>query len=57
MKTKTIKVAHFPQFREYVVQQITDSTDYNPGQSLTKNEVDALCNNGAWKVTIVAGKR
>jgi len=57
MKTKTIKLAYFAQFKEYDVAQVTDSTEYHPGQTLKPTEVDALCRNAAWKVTIVAGKR
>lgn len=34
------------------VDQLTDSTDYLPGQQLHKSQVDELCAARDWKVTI-----
>ena len=61
-KTKTITVAwgHFADASgpntgtpNYRVTKVTDSTEYHPGQVLTKHEVDSLCASRAWKVTVV----
>lgn len=65
-KTKTITLSfpHINQDRNhdprnnpecnqvYRVDQVTDSTEYNPGQQLTKKQVDELCGATLWKVTI-----
>jgi hypothetical protein len=42
-----------PLERVWRVVKLTDSTDYNPKQMLTKNEIDGLCASRDWKVTIV----
>ena len=36
----------------YRVESLTDSVEYAPHQFLTKAEVNALCVNKYWKVTI-----
>lgn len=63
MKNSTIKLAHYVTVanahqdkdrRQWKVLQVTDSVKFNPGQWLEKPEVQALCEDGAWKVTIVA---
>ena len=38
---------------EWRVVQVTDSILFHPGQLLTKTDVRELCDNGAWKVTVV----
>jgi hypothetical protein len=40
----------------WTVEKVTDSLLYNPGQSLTKKEVQDLCEIGKWKVTVVGPK-
>ena len=44
---------HKMENRLYVVEQIGDTTEYIPGQTLTKKEVDVLCASAQWKVTMV----
>lgn len=41
-----------PLDESWKVIQVTDSTHYHPGQLLRKDEVEMLCANGGWKVTI-----
>ena len=36
----------------YRVDQVTDSTEYTPGDVLPKSTVDFLCDDRGWKVTI-----
>jgi hypothetical protein len=38
--------------RVWKVRRVTDSIEFTPGQLLKKNDVDALCASGSWKVTI-----
>jgi hypothetical protein len=56
-KTKTITVAYGWQIDSvqtgFLIEKLTDSTEYYPGQVLTKPQVDSLCANRYWKVTIV----
>jgi len=40
----------------YRIERLTDTVEYTPGQLLHKNEVQSLCANRQWKVTIVAYK-
>ncbi len=35
----------------YQVVRVTDSTEYNPGQMLTKQQVDELCSAKYWTVS------
>lgn len=59
-KVKTIKlvfpVLHRtePHINCYQVVQVTDSTDFSPGQQLFKWEIDDLCASEDWKVIVVA---
>ena len=61
-KVKTIVLAYgvpHPQKNgvfNYLVEKVTDSTDFAPRQILEKPEVDALCAARDWKVTIIAIK-
>jgi hypothetical protein len=57
---KTLKVA----FRGVVANKKTyeviitkNTTDYDPGQTMTEVEVAALCNNPCWDVIILGAKR
>ena len=67
-KTKTIKLSHghapvepaahrtpeaWEKALRYRVEQVTDSTEYRPGQLLERKEVDDLCAASGWKVTVV----
>lgn len=36
----------------YRVEKTVDTTEFWPGQLLTRGEVDELCNSNNWKVTI-----
>lgn len=56
---KSIKMARGvvdkkPVYRVLVVK---NSTRYNPGEELNKSEVDHLCENSSWDVTIVSLKK
>ena len=62
MTTKKIKIAFEPatEYAEGVstpdtfrVVFVKNSTEYMPGQTLTRGEVDALCNKSTWDVTLV----
>ena len=56
MKVRTIKFSYQSadlEDRKYRCEQITDSTEYLPGESYPKKVVDTLCASRAWKVTIV----
>lgn len=54
---RTIKLAHpLPapaKPTDYRVITVKNSTVYRPGEVLCKNEVDDLCRNNNWDVTIV----
>lgn len=61
MSIKSIKLAHGVKVIkdgsiQYKVITVKNSTVYNPGQVLCKSEVDDLCNNSNWDVTIVGLK-
>jgi hypothetical protein len=57
MKTKTIKLSKGRSLADgFCVLQITDSTEFDPGQWLKRIDVDALCAAKDWKVTIVGRK-
>lgn len=55
---KTMKLALVksspPKYRVLLVK---NSTVHSPGDVLTESEVNAVCVNGAWDVTIVAEKQ
>lgn len=64
MKTKTITFTHLPFYvpagdnePRWHVDVVTDSTEFSPGQLLTKEQVDKLCADDGWKVTIKAMKK
>ena len=40
--------------RTFKVEQVTDTVEFYPGQTLTKKEVDVLCASAQWKVTVVS---
>lgn len=56
---RTIKLAHgvkpslVTEKPWYKVISVKNSTAYHPGQILREPEVDDLCRNNAWDVTIV----
>lgn len=57
---RTIKVAYFypnrgdPEVRGmYNVTLVENSTEYSPGQQLTKDQVNALCDDPSWNVIII----
>lgn len=58
MKTKTITVEFRPVMGNdgpedgYTIRSVTDSVEFRPGTSLTKTQVNDLCNAKDWKVTI-----
>jgi len=72
MKIKTMRLSfpHAPEFpsqcqtagqweaaRRYRIEQVTDSTLYNPGDYLDRETVKAVCDNADdWKITIVPVK-
>jgi hypothetical protein len=43
-----------PQVIGYGVATVSNSTEYRPGQFLSKAEVKDLCELGAWEVTVRA---
>jgi len=64
-KTISLTYPHFTRDREYVnpqisgwdgqeweVGKVTDSIEFNPGQRLKAAEVQKLCADDGWKVTI-----
>jgi hypothetical protein len=58
-KTKTIRLSHpWPHphsitDKMYRVEQVTDSTQHDPGKFLDKTVVEDLCASKDWKVTII----
>lgn len=36
----------------FTVERVTDSIEYLPGRDLSKDEVELLCKNSAWKIII-----
>jgi hypothetical protein len=56
---KTMKIVFKPEgdVALYEVIVVKNSTSYSPGEVLAKAEVDDLCRNGAWDVTIVGSNR
>ena len=63
MRVRSIKVAfsqekiYGPEKRTvYKVLVVKNSTEYYPGQEMSKSTVDALCADRQWDVTIVALK-
>ena len=60
-KTITIDVNTYPDIKsaditavkhEFIVRKVTDSTEYLPGQIVTKEDVDRLCEASVWAVTL-----
>jgi hypothetical protein len=58
MRIKKIILAFYYNPNEhYVVQRVEHSTEFNPGTTLTKKQVDELVNDQKrWHVSIVQGK-
>lgn len=57
---KSMKLAHglpLPANRDaYKVLIVKNSTVYKPGEILCKAEVDDLCQNGRWDITVIPYK-
>jgi len=66
MKTKTITLAAFDAFPDTTVGQppyntvpkwrvlkVTDSIEFKPGDSLVKDQVEAMVADAGWRVTVV----
>ncbi len=58
-KQATLTLIHWKQWTSgdkptsyFTVEKVTDSVSYLPGQNLSMEEVQDLCQNTAWKVTI-----
>jgi hypothetical protein len=56
-KTSTIKLTLLKDMNPtggdlWRVDTVTDSTEFNPGSTLKKEQVDTLCASRDWKVTI-----
>ena len=60
-KTPTLKLRYMEILtkdgKHFLVEKITDSIDYLPGQYLHENEVRTLCASDRWKVTIEAAEK
>lgn len=57
MKTKTLTVAPFPlDGTLFKVVKATDTTEYIPGHTITKRDLDILCGYSKWKITIVENR-
>jgi hypothetical protein len=55
-KTKTVNLQYKPSSltnRVYTVEKVTESVELVPGDTLTKEDVQKLCDRIDWKVTIV----
>lgn len=48
------KTSGNPPIVEYLVIELDNSTDYDPGHFIPKATVDQLCKNEFWNVKIVA---
>jgi hypothetical protein len=59
MKTKTITFGFIHKLGKdyYDVQKVTDSVRFHPGDKLTSGQVEDLCIDRNWRVTIVPSKR
>jgi len=61
-KLKTIKIAVYgpreapTSEMEYRVLQVTDSTEFKPGEFIPFKHVNELCDAKYWKVTLVTPK-
>lgn len=62
-KIKTIQLVFFDRATmsqdaedRYLVESITDSTEYKPGKFLTVRQAQELCDSKHWKVTMVRRK-
>lgn len=40
----------------YRVERVAETTEYPPGSLLKKSEVDAICANSGWNVTLINKK-
>jgi hypothetical protein len=54
---KEIKLVFFATDRTYKVITVRNSTDYNPGEILSKAEVDDLCDHTNWEVVILSNRK
>lgn len=52
MKAKTICLKAMMLDGSYLITKVTDSVEYTPGNNLKKKEVEELCANRNWRVTI-----
>lgn len=41
----------------YLVEKVTNTVTYSPGQVLRRNEVERLCDNPAYEITIIGPER
>ncbi len=55
-KVRTITLTKDPSETEYRVEKITDSIDYEPGSYMSPADVQALCDDAGWKVTVMKHK-
>lgn len=55
-KVRTIHLTHDLSAGTYRVVKVTDSVTYRPGEFLEKDVVGALCDDAAWKVTVLIEK-
>lgn len=51
-KQKTITLTKDPSEAEYLVERVTDSVEYRPGTYLSEAELEGLCEDEDWKVTV-----
>jgi hypothetical protein len=58
VKTKSIKLSypHGKAPHKYMVERVTDTVEYHPGQLLDEKKVETLCGADRWKVTVVPVK-
>jgi len=62
MKTKTITLTEHPCYHtshpsSYRVEKVTDTVEFKVPCWLTREMVQELCANPAWKVTILSSKK
>lgn len=51
-KIKRIKL-FYSSTTDYYATEVTNSMEYDPGQTFTRSQVASLCEDPAWEVTIV----
>ena len=56
VKIKTITLSKDPSETEYQVEKVTDSIEFTPGSYMNPADVQRLCDDELWKVTIVKFK-